>query len=72
MMYLDINEFACALLQKIYTAETYEEINYLFDVYSSTLFPRDWDAILSCALWEQRIYINQVWFVQRLREAGGL
>lgn len=74
MMYVqqDINFFAFLLLQQIYVVHTYEEINYLFDVYTRHIFPPDWDMILSQALWEQRIEINQEVFVQRLREAGGL
>ena len=74
MMYVqqDINFFAFLLLQQIYVVHTYEEINYLFDVYTRYVFPPDWDMILSQALWEQRIEINQEMVVQRLREAGGL
>lgn len=69
-LHLDINVFAFLLLQQIYTAETYEQINRLFDVYSYVVFPSDWDGIIANALWQQRIEINQVWYVQRLREAG--
>lgn len=67
---LDINVFATILLQQIYTARTYEEINYLFDVYSQYVFPPDWDGILSSALYAQRIEINQIWYLQKIREAG--
>ena len=69
-LHLDINVFAFLLLQRIYTAETYEQINRLFDVYSYLILPSDWDEIIANALWQQRIEINRVWYVQRLCEAG--
>ena len=69
-LHLDINVFAFLLLQRIYMAETYEQINRLLDVYSYLILPPDWDGIIADALWQQRIEINQVWYVQRLREAG--
>lgn len=69
-LHLDINAFAFLLLQQIYTAKTYEQINHLFDVYSYVMLPPDWDEIIADALWEQRIEINQMWYMQRLREAG--
>lgn len=69
-LYLDINVFAFLLLQQVYTAKTYEQINHLFDVYSYVILPPDWDGIIAGALQKQRIKIDQMWYMQRLREAG--
>lgn len=66
----DSNQLALELLKRIYQAETFEEINELFDIFSSIPFPLEWENILSDALYKQRIDINQMWFVQKLREAG--
>lgn len=66
----DSNQLALELLKRIYQAETFEEINELFDIFSSIAFPPEWENILSDALYKQRIEINQMWFVQKLREAG--
>lgn len=69
-LHLDINVLAFLLLREIYTAKTYEQINRLFNVYACLILPPDWDGIIANALWEQRIGINQMWYMQRLREAG--